>query len=661
MSADVLQADFRLDRTVVHDGESLTFRVYTNHDSFRITDFESEFGQPDGYDDVTGVVHTVTGGVKAFTWSSVTVAEAHAGKVRLTIYDPDTRASRSFSAAYTAYKAFDLTVEIANDPAGTANITSSLPLVCGGEDFTFTVRSTVSDRLVLEDYDCEFGDGVLERGKTYALTRGAVSFTVPGRDVKVGEDRYNTSSRLWLRFRDPDTQEVSEAEAGYVAAVGFTPAVTVMSDPLQDGGEFRLRVSSNRPRFKVVSYKGEVELGSASGLGGGTSVTSGTEYSVSPVAVAEDHTAKVSMVLQDSEYTGRTVTATATYRAAAHKVVKPTAIIADVESVSVNYDENNSSYTDRRKVVSVSFAPADAEGGIDVSLKDGSVTAGRPDISVNGMKVYVGGTLQAGANTIVITSTADPSVRKEIPVYVRHRLALQVYGSFYNSVTKNPCSHFGGASAGWYGIPEYIRARLVTWDCISGTVTSPISVQDSPDRVFGLYSFSQLMGDAGGTFSVQFRISVPAVLTSDKFYGPNGGDPKRMLYGGTSAHNKHGRPVSATMPSSPTMYFQEGTAALSAELECRNTAAAIRDMDNYGKYGSASWNVGDTNYNVHTVGFFPDDWGSVSLSVNGLTYDRDRIQIEYIMYMFQVPNACPGEDYWWKSVDNMKWIYSNTL
>ena len=462
VTSDTFTPEFRLLTDNFHGGDDFVFRVYSNHSSVVISKYECEYGADVV---VPGRTYQVQDGFVEFRDKAVTVDETHRGRIRLTVKDPDTGATQDFQGTYTAYVAFDNYLDITNEAATGSKINSYLPCVVGGDDFTFTVHSNL-EKLTLKDYICEFPSSVLQKGKEYKFdNRGELTLKIT--KVSVTEDRYETPLTLSLTFVDPVSNEEIVITDEYVRLRKFTPSLTVVTKNVIDGDDFTYRLQSNRKKVNVT----DLTMNPTSdvndfGLQKPSTIEVNSdgiyESTVSRITVNESHGGTLKLTVKDVEYTGREATVSAAYTAS----VKggPSNISVDRTSFSVNIGESqtiNISTTDDKSDGKFSYKVLSATGELELPSKTDDIGT---SLTLKGKK--------SGEVKLRIFATNKTSVYKDVTVFVRYRVALQVEGTFWpymqqgdgTSTTPkfatSPVEHVHN----WHEAPESMKASLVTWE-----------------------------------------------------------------------------------------------------------------------------------------------------------------------------------------------------
>jgi len=432
----------------------------------------------------------------------------------------------------------------------------------------------------------------------------------------------------------------------------FKAEIEVLTPSVDDGNDFAIQVKANRS-FVIEKLACEWEpkdltIGSTCELS-----HDGTFGILFPsVSVAEDHIGTLEMMLYD-EGTDRTVTLSADYMAYAHRIVYPSGIVLSRNKISVDWYDEDKPDTGIESF-QVSMDPENAETGFVVEVQTGgigkvSISTARDgeysqkcSIESNKGSIYIKGGDTGGQVFLKVTSTSNPKAFAYVEVFVRHRVALMVYGSFYQNMW-DP-GHTNGMSPGWYGVPSSIKCRMVTWEIASENTKIIDEIPASNLDGLQLHNFSKLSGN----YAASFRLSVfPEQRTYDQFFGPNGGDVAHLVI-------NYNDQISATLPPSGQQIFSYKALPYQSESSLPEVCTAIAEINDNTHWVGYWWFLNIQGY-YHTT-----EWTNVALTVDSIDYDRDRLDLRYCLYMFSACYSsgrfCGSEVYWWAAADHVPWI-----
>ena len=635
VSSDTFEASFKVVSKTFHGGEDFVFRVYSNHDRVILTKYDCEFAS-DAV--ILNKEYSVTDGFCEFREKAVTVDDAHRGRISVTVKDPDTGATMSFSDVYEAYLAFDNYLRIENSVVNSSKVLDGYPCVIGGDDFVFTVHSNLS-KLTLKDFVCEFNDGQLVKGKEYAFNeRGDLTFTM--KKVKVTADRYETPQVLSLKFLDALSGEDIVLEAGYVTLQDFKPGLTISPSKVTDGGDFKFRITSNRKNAQMTSLSfnpsSDESTFRPSDLYGNTTIQMNAdgykEYTATDIIVGSTHNGKLTISLRDHEYTGREVTLSASYSAS----VKPGAsnITLSETSLRLNYDDTGS----KAKYVTISTTDTGTDGEYSYKFLSGS---DRVTVTLSGNQIKLEGSLNDGETKIQVYPTNNPKVTATLTVYVRKRVALIVSGAFRNHMQQS-----GDGSAtpafsndpvkkvhNWHRAPESMYAGLVTWSNQKG-----LNAGDP----FTDYHFTPLT-DTGCNLSADFYLEY-TYNTSTSIQMFAGYRTSEETHWTDKASGGYYYQMSSTRPNGNQQLVQSIRNVSSvSKINLATLTRYLQDYDDVvGIQTSGSgwmWNVRDPEEKA-------TEWKSFGISVRNLSIDENKYDLRDVIYEYRT-----GTGYWWSEID----------
>lgn len=432
----------------------------------------------------------------------------------------------------------------------------------------------------------------------------------------------------------------------------FSPSIEVLTPAIDNDSDFSFKIFSDR-KVRIDGYTCEFEAENFA-VGDEIEMDFGGSHTVTcpKVSIESDHTGTVSVALYD-EVSGNTVELSASFMAYAHRIVYPGGITFSKDTLSVSYYDETEPDSGIESF-QVSMTPEDAETGFKVEVESGGM--GRISISTskdgvysqsctiedNKGMVYVKGGDMGGPVTIKVSATANPALFAYVHVYVRHRVALMVYGSFENKMW-DP-GHTNGMEPGWYGVPTDIKCRFVTWE-VSGNDGKTID-KISADNLDGLLlqNFTKLTGN----YSASFRVSVsPDSRTYEQFYGPNGGDVAHLVV------NKNEQ-ISATLPAKSQQVYSVSAMPYNGEKSLTSVCTALSAINDNTYWVGYWWFLNIRGYRHET------EWTSVALTVDSINYDKDRLDLRYCLYMFSTQYSsgryCGTDVYWWADVDHIPWL-----
>ena len=445
--SDTFEASFILKTKTVDDGGDFSFTITCNHASFIVVKYSCTDGWvPDGFKPGS-TVSVSPNEAQEFTARDVRVTSSHRGSLSITIQDSDTGAKKDFSAYYDARAAMNATLAISGYKPTGGSITSNVPYgtadpvaIIGGHDVSFTVEAPNHERLTLVSFEVPFAvtNPLMAAGKEWIFNKKKI--TVEEKAVKLTAAPFNEANNkdvkyLRLTFRDEVTGQTVDAEAPYFAFTPFEPEVEILTNPVYDGQVFRFRVRCDRPSAAVAmfsnAYDGtDLQMGSY-GVNDMPDIefTADGVYefeSSKPVSVTETENRTMILLLRDAAYTGSENSEkklTASYTARVKDA--PQEITVDTDKVIMNYDETPTlTISEVSPTTDSRFAARVLSGENIVSA---SVDANNPYSVILKGSLYNG----LGGDAVVrVYSVASPSVYKDVHVTVRHRVVLEISGSF---------------------------------------------------------------------------------------------------------------------------------------------------------------------------------------------------------------------------------------
>ena len=655
---DNFVAEFKLNTPVFYDGDEVSFTLRTNRPSVKIISFSFRESPRFVHENET---YTVNDGVWTET-HSVSVEESHRGRMSVTVADPVTGATKEFSAVYTAYSSTGLSVVVANKNIQSTCLKSDLPTVVSGDDFSFTVSSK-KERLILKDFECEFNDGQLVKGREYDFgNERELAFTM--KKTSFEKDSYEKPSRLSLTFNDPETERDTTVYAEYVKVVDFRPEITLSPSDIHSYDVVTVSFGGNREKYRFSSLVAPQWFRYTDKLFNGQAITlkEGVDsYNIETEEIASNENGTLVFTLYDEDYTKRTAFVRVPFHA--HANSEPENVLLDRYSGTYNTDDIFliKVSTDETATTNVFYVEgADAESIENLSFyapkdeyEEGTYpTYGYVSRKVkidNGGRLYVKVGGKSGNFRIKVSPAGAPENAQYFDLKVRIDIALRIKGSF-SKKGETKVSYGASSFCGWLGFPASITADLVTYTDLDNklpTYANQNALAVSWASNIVLYE----MGDSyQKPFSFSWIVSVGDFSTSDKLYAgycnQNGEltiDPRSYLKtdGGTWK--------TATMPGA--LNVNDGELQVNGpRISCRNLTLLLRKMD-----GNCSWWCNDFHQNHEersndaTLAY-----KSLSFDFYNIVYDRENYRLKYIINLTEVSSQYGEEAPWWSVLPNGK-------
>lgn len=661
------EARFELDTPVFYDGDEVSFSIYTNRSSVKVTAFDFR-ESPDFV--AKNKSYSVSDGV----WReshTVSVTESRRGKMSITVQDPVTGKEMSFSAVYTANAATDIRLKIENEVVKTSNVKANVATVVDGDDFVFTIRSSARS-LVLKDYLCEFNDGQLEKGKEYAMDDYGV-LRIEMKQVTVTRDDYDEPTQMSLTFLNPETKREVKVTDEYVKVKAFEPTVTISPTNISDGDTVYLTLGGNRRKYKLASFSFPDWL-QFGGLYGNSNIELNSEdkkiFESSAVSLQEDSSGDMTFLFKDSEYSNREKVVRVSYTAVARK--GPKNVVVDKTEISINNEENikvnvstDDTYSTNQYHVQMLnksdagklrfYAP---EAGKAVDEKNISESLFKEETDVTNGVFYIRGGATAGQYAVKVSSKNYPDVFTTVTVNVRQDVAIRLKGYFYDFVVENENdlgSEFSNLTpdVGWYGFPRSIEAELVKYERASGTgdITNVRSTE------YSLQIKTSALGDAGTTsVTISFMVSVGnSRVSSNGFYKPYrkmSNQPQYYLWDNPAASGAD-RKITAVLPESNDTIISENSSS-SSKVSCDKLTEFLQDLDcKTVTQWCTGWPIAWGRENGWiTPG--PSALGTFDIRVYNVKYDTKKYNVKYIFSLFEVPGQYGLSLPWWTTLDGTR-------
>ena len=542
LNADVFECSVTLESVAINHGEHFSFKVKTNHTSFSIRSYYCDDGwTPKAAGSGEVISCTPNTAVTLTTEEPVEITKYHMGKVSFVVKDTDTGAEKAFEGVYEAFPTMNLTMTLYGDkptgkevkPSWSGNYVyledgQAVHFLVEAHNFTKLHLTKVQlpfDATGLPGSVIPFVDGKWEKTfENVVLDKNVLFDKVTNKDLQT----------MLFTFEDEDTGRSQTVSSKYVAFKKFTPRLEILTDPVTEGEYFRFRIYTDRPSVSLTNYSGGVTVNAETGDGeqlvvGNTELSefevSSEGYiefkSVNPVTVSSTTVERLSLKAVDTGYIGEG--AYKILSAAYTMKVKdaPASIQTDVEKLSVKGGvAGYINIADQGSNIDQRYAVRILEEGKPVSA---TIDSSEP------LKVRVLGSLNAYGQgckaTVRLSSVADPSVYKDIPVIVRHRAVL-VLETDFKAYTYH--DRFGDNDQGvWQGLPveRSTTATLCTWEggeSNNGPVRSSVmhalsepSMNFSAD--FGFTGYPQVW-NSDNQFAYLYGVNKASSLSWSKYY-----------------------------------------------------------------------------------------------------------------------------------------------
>jgi len=655
---DNFVAEFQLNTPVFYDGDEVSFTIRTNRSSVKVMAFSFRESPRFIHENET---YTVKDGI----WTeshAVSVADSHRGKMTVTVADPITGATKDFSAIYTAYSSTGLRIAIANKNIQSTYLKSSLPTIVSGDDFSFSITSK-KGKLILKDFDCEFNDGQLMKGKEYDFGNDhELDFTM--KDASFDKDGYEKPSRLSLTFSDPETERDTTVYAEYVKVVDFHPEISISPSDIHSQDVVTVSFGGNREKYRFSSLVAPEWFNYGDKLFSGQSITlkEGVDsYNVETEDITTDEDGTMIFTLYDDDYTKRTALVRVPYRARSNSDPMSVKLdrysgtynTEDVFLIKMSTDEEATTNTfyvegaNPESVDNLSFcAPKDEyEDGVYPSY---GFVARKVKIE-NGGRVYVKVGRKSGDYRIKVFPAGAPENAQYFDLRVRIDIALRIKG-YFTMKGETKTSYGAHSFCGWLGFPSSITADLVTYTDLDDMLPTYVN-QNALAVNWASNIVMYEMGDSyQKPFSFSWIVSVGDFSTSDKLYAgycnQNGEltiDPRSYL------KTDGGNWKSTTMPGA--LNVKDGELQVNGpKINCKNLTLLLRKMD-----GNCSWWCNDYHEN-HEVRSNEASlkYKSLSFDFYNVVYDRENYRLKYIINLTEVSSQYGEEAPWWSVLPNGK-------
>ena len=436
----------------------------------------------------------------------------------------------------------------------------------------------------------------------------------------------------------------------------FKATLEVITPAVNDGDDFSICIHANRG-FRLEGWECEWEAEDIEDDMSCDLSHDGTfTITCKEVSITEDHEGTVKLAVYD-EHSDKTLKLSGTYTAYAHKIVYPSGITLSSDNLTVDYYDKSEPESG---IVSfqVSMTPENSETGflievvsggigkVSVSTEKDGTYAQSCKIDQNRGMIYVKGGDTGGQVFLKVSATANPKIFVYVEVYVRHRVALMLYGNF-NTNLYVPCAHTSQMECGWFGIPSSIKCRLVSWNI---TDNDKETIEDfEASNIDGL-QFSQF-SKVYGTYSPTFRLTIsPEKMESDNFYGLNLGDAERLVKNINHSANN----ISGTLPAMSQRSFYYYNLSNIAESSLDNVKKYVTEINDNNYWIGYWWFLNIQKYRHET------EWTNVALTLENITYDKTKLDLRYCLYMFSARYSsglyCGTDEYWWAAADHVPWI-----
>lgn len=671
IKGNVFEASLELETKSIHGGEDFVFTVRCNRSSFIVESYDCDF--TDRSIISAGSTYNVTDGKYTFTIPAVDVDEAFIGVLALSVRDPETGAVVDWRQSFNAFLANSIRLSLNASSAAGSYVSNNddIPVIIEGDELILTFE-TEARSLTVVDFDCDFATGIIRKGDNLRTSGGVVTRSLG--PATVTEERIATTdtpgvfpAKMSFTFRDTESgEEVKAGPLYYYCLKKFSPRAEIVGS-VKNGEPLRLRIWSSPENRRTVTLVGcYSDLGTLSFTQDGEdlyneTITMGIDgyadiVSKEALSIAEDYHGTLRLVLSDSFWTGRQAAPIVLdYDAFADKDVTASSIVAD--------DPNQVLYVtcEQQSTLSFTVTPENSVGNVVLELSDYTRFKGINDRLVapieNGRGSFtLTGGYSGGGVTATLFLENNPKIKTTKQVYVRHRVALLVSGTFaYSSRSYN--SHC------WFGMPETMSVQLVTWDgdLVKGGSYHAFNGQDDPKMSFDIFV------DASPTPYVGCRPY--AAYSEGKTY------PEREKYtkaGSTSNWDRHPHKTVTIHDSTTDMELIDrvrnlgsGKANVSALLD------VLQKYNNYVNFGWWSWSwyglYIEYNFVHHDKDKCPDSastkkdsdwdnyaasWTKFRLAFRNFDYDRERFDFRGVIHDYRAKATGSREtDYWWKASD----------
>lgn len=638
---DNFEASFRLTSESFSDGEEFGFVITANHSPLKVLDFKFplkpdlvKVGEQYSFSDNTWKVA-----------EPIEVSESQPGRLSITVEDVATGSQMSFEGLYMATRTASVSMSIDNE----VSTKTRYPNIVDGDDVSVTLLSN-SDFLILKQFSCEFNDGTLAVDKKFGFRNGRCK--VVFQKVKVTEDMIDMVNPgvISMTFYDPDSETTMTASAEYTKMVAFEADVTLGQQAIISEEEFTLKFRSNRNAFSLTAVDGPAWFKEL--FYGKKNLTVGPDGYASlsvtaPVVPSSDGV--LTFTLEDTNYTGRSIIVTTPYKARTN--VTPDAITASNDNVILDTEEGRPYPTSETVTITPDQGSINTKYFINVLSGGNNIEVGEmSEVSEQGQMSFSITRVAEGPAQIRVYVEKDTDVYTDINVFTRYRAALKV-DEKARAERIELCNQHGkvngiGMSSYIIGFPYEITAQLVQWE---GTEDiSRISIDKASD-----VEFTKLSKDIG-EFKLRLKVEANQNASYNKFYGimkekdsanwkqyymgyiPSYSESKsKYIYHTENCLQKTPQEMSHQFleESSGVHYIQESTQSTNNTLTCTAACSFMK------KISGAVWEYVFCYTTSPSRAFFKfeyPDWDRISLSVYKVTYDKEKVDLRYIIYSSRI-------------------------
>lgn len=288
----------------------------------------------------------------------------------------------------------------------------------------------------------------------------------------------------------------------------------------------------------------------------------------------------------------------------------------------------------------------------------------------------VEGTEKSGPVTLQVSIDGNPEISDTIEFYVRKRVALMISGKFkdeisdYKKIAENKWGSYnrsyapnGKNHAGWCSLPEQLQIKLVDW---TGTKL------DEKDDFTGI-----TFGIVPAEFDLTVKLEInPTSLKSFYLYTCNGfggtpitdGDPTMLINcWNTTVKDRFWGPQQYRefyLVGSTGIRYYPFTST--SKIDINENNQLVKDLKNACDI-CKGWIVnGPMDWDWHEDKKTNSEWSNVALTLDCTSYDKDKYDLRYYLYMFKAKKEgkdfCVREqsenglgdgapNYWWKYID----------
>ena len=239
---------------------------------------------------------------------------------------------------------------------------------------------------------------------------------------------------------------------------------------------------------------------------------------------------------------------------------------------------------------------------------------------------------------------------KDVTVFVRYRVALQVDGKFwpYMRQGENGASNavFSSTAAkwvhNWHEAPETMNVSLVTW--ANGE-------NIDAGRSYSYYHpevFTKTGCNISADFILEYSYDSPSSITM--FQGYRGYEETHWTLIGYGGYKKklealtrdfYYQKETTRRPSPETVCSVKNASTLN-NYNLPTLAKKLQDYDDVMRVQGYQFVIHDDWEEVEA----PTQWKTFNLFVKVTDYNRDMLEIKYIFYKYRSDNS-----YWWKGLD----------